>query len=71
MMQYKTVFWAIPKITSANLCKPVDDIVNYPTFIYPIDFGKCGKAGKKLQKCEYPENEKSFLDEIARVFHGF
>ena len=30
------------------------------------------KAGKtKIQKFEYLENEKSFLDEIKNIFHGF
>ena len=32
---------------------------------------KCGKEGEKLQKFEYLENEKSFLDEIKNVFHSF
>ena len=30
-----------------------------------------GKEGKKLQKFEYLENEKSFLDEIKNIFHTF
>ena len=30
-----------------------------------------GKEGKKLQKIEYLENEKSFLDEIKSVFLSF
>ena len=33
--------------------------------------GKCGKERKKLQKFEYLENEKNFLDEIKNTFHGF
>ena len=33
--------------------------------------GKCGKEGKKLQKFEYLENEKSFFDEIKNTFHSF
>ena len=70
-MKYKMGFWVISKITSANLCKPVHDIINYSTFIYPIESGKCGKKGKKLQEFEYLKNEKSFLDEIKRVFHSF
>ena len=40
------------KITSANLCKPVYDIRNYSTSICPVESGKCGKEGKKLQKFE-------------------
>ena len=61
----------IPKITSANLCKPVHDIINYSTFICPFESGKCGKEGKKIQKCEYLENKKSFLDEIKNIFRSF
>ena len=29
------------------------------------------KEGEKLQKFEYLENEKSFLDEIKNIFHSF
>ena len=32
---------------------------------------KCGKEGKKPQKFEYLENEKSFLDEIENISHSF
>ena len=64
-------FLVIPKITSANLCKPIHDIINYSTSIWPFEFGKCGKEGKKLQNCEYLENEKSFLDETKNIFHSF
>ena len=67
MMQCKAVF---PKITSTNLCKSIHDI-NYSTSICPFESGKCGKEGKKLQKCEYLENEKSFLDEIKKIFIVF
>ena len=61
----------IPNIISANLYKPVHDILNYPTSICPFESGKCGKEGKKRQKFEYLENEKSFLDEIKNTFHSF
>ena len=33
----------------------------------PFESGKCGKEGKILQKFEYLENEKSFLDEIKSI----
>ena len=39
-------------------------------FIWPFDSGKCGKEGEKLQEFEYPNNEKSFLDEIESIFHN-
>ena len=62
-------FWVIPNITSANLCKPIHDIINYYTSICPFESGKCGK--EKMQKFEYLENEKSFLDELKNIFHRF
>ena len=60
----------ISKIASANLCKPVHDITNYSTSIYPFVCGKCGKEEKKLQKFEYLENKK-FFEEIKNTFHSF
>ena len=65
------VFELFQKHTSANLRKAVHDIINYSTSIYPFVYGKCGKEGKKLQKFEYLENEKTFLDEIKNTFHSF
>ena len=47
------------------------DIVNYSTSIYPFESGKCRKEEEKLQKPEYLENEKSFLDEIKNILHSF
>ena len=64
-------FWVIPKITSADFCKSVDDITNYSTSICLFESGNCGKEGKNLQKFEYLENEKSFLDEVKSIFHSF
>ena len=39
-------------------------------FICPFESGKGGKEVKKIQKFEYFENEKSFLDEIENIFHS-
>ena len=64
-------FWVIPKITYATLCKSVHEIINYSISICPFESGKYAKEGKKLQKFEYLENEKSFLDEIKNIFHSF
>ena len=61
-------FWVIPKVTSANLWKSVDGIINYSTSICPFESGNCGKEGKKFKKFEYLENEKRFLDEIKKHF---
>ena len=56
---------------SANLCKSIHDIINYYNSICPFESRKYGKETKKLQKTEYFENEKSFLDEIKNIFHSF
>ena len=63
-------FWVILKITSANLCEPIHDIINYSTFICPIESRKIGNDRKEVQKFEYLENEKSFLNEIKSIFHS-
>ena len=56
-----------PKIISANFCKPVHDIIYYFTSICPLQSTECGKEGDELQKFEYPENKKSFLDEKIKI----
>ena len=58
-------------MTSANLCKPIHVITNYSTSICPFESGKCGKEVRKIQKCEYLENEESFSDEIKSIFRSF
>ena len=48
-------------------------IINYSTFICSFEFGECGNEEEKIQKIEYLENEKSFLDDIktfSTVFEG-
>ena len=70
MMLYKR-FLSYSKKTSADLCKPVHDIINYSTSICRFISGKCGEQGKQLQKLEYLENEKSFLDEMKNTSHSF
>ena len=63
--------WVIPKLTPADLCKPIHDIINYSTSICSFESGKCRKEEEKLRKFEYIENEKSFLDEIKTFFTVF
>ena len=62
-------YWVIPKITYANLCKPIHDIINYSVFICPFESRERGKEGKKLQKFEYLENEMSFFNEIKNIYN--
>ena len=58
-----------PKITSANLCQPIHDIINYFTSFWPFGSAKFGKEGKKLQKFEFLENEK--LESFFIAFKGY
>ena len=39
VMQSSFFFLDIPKITSADLCKPIDDIITYSTSICPFKSG--------------------------------
>ena len=55
----------------ANLFKPILDIINYSTSIFPLQPRRCGKEGEILQKFEYLENEKRFLDENKTFFIVF
>ena len=54
-------FWVIPKITFANLCKPVQSVIIIPVSSDPLILETDERKGKKIQKTEYLENEKSFL----------
>ena len=63
----KSGFWVIQKITSC-LSKSIHDIINYSTFIFPFECERYGKEGKKLQKCKYVEDKKSFFDEKKKAF---
>ena len=57
-------FWVILKITSANLYKPVHDIINYFTFICPFSSGKWKEGRKEITKTWISQNGKRSLDEI-------
>ena len=63
-------FQVIPKITFLNLCKPVKDVIIIPVLSVLLNL-ETGNEGKKLQKFEYLENIKSFLDEIKNIFRNF
>ena len=52
--------WVIPKLTPANLCKPVHDIINYSTYICSFESGKCGQEEEKLQKLNILRTKKAF-----------
>ena len=53
-------FWVIPKITSAYLCKPIYDIINYSTFISPFESGKCEKE-KNYKNLNNSKTKRAFL----------
>ena len=45
--------------------------INFATSICPFESGKSGNEEGKIQKFEYVENGKSFLDEMKNIFHSF
>ena len=47
------------------------DIINYFTSICPFESKKSEKEEEKIQKFEYLENGKSFLDEVKNIVHSF
>ena len=52
----------------------VDDVINFKTYLQSTSIAMADgkKEGKtEIQKLEYLENEKSFLDEIKNIFHSF
>ena len=53
-------FWVIPKIKSANLCKPIHDIINYSTSICPFESRKCGKEGKNYKNLNILRMKRAF-----------
>ena len=53
-------FWVILKITSANLCKPIYEIINYSTSICHFKSGKCGKEGKDFKNLNISRTKRAF-----------
>ena len=61
MMQYKMVLELFQKLHPLIYASQfVHDITDYPTFICPIESGKCRKKEKKLQQFEYLKLKKAF-----------
>ena len=54
-------FWVILKITFADLCKPIQDVIIIPVSS-GLRFWKIWNGREKEQKFECLENEKSFVD---------
>ena len=42
-------FWVIPKVTSANLCKPIHDITNSPLPFVLLNVGSMERNGKIIK----------------------
>ena len=53
-------FWVILNITSDNLCKPFQGIMNYSTFICPLESGRCGNEGEKYKKLNILRTKGAF-----------
>ena len=48
------------QLKSANLCKPIYDIMNYSTSICPFESRKCGKEGKNYKSLDISRTKKDF-----------
>ena len=55
-------------MTSANLCKPIYDVINIPLPFALLNLESVERKGKSYKNFE---NEKSFLDEKKNIFHSF
>ena len=53
-------FCVIPKITFANLCKPIHDITDCFTFISPFESGECREEGKKYKTLNISRRKRAF-----------
>ena len=62
-------FSVIVKIAFANLCKPFYDIKVNPVSSNPLNLENVERK-EKMQKIEYLQNKKSFLDEIKNIFQS-
>ena len=69
MVLYKAVFWVIPKVTAANLCKPIHDIIYYSTSICPYESRKCGKVEENY-KNSISREWKELSGEKKIFFHS-
>ena len=54
----------------SGLCKPIQDIMIILVSSDPLNL-KTGKERQKIEKIEYLENKKNFLDEIKSIFYNF
>ena len=66
-------FWVTPKITSANLCKPVHDTKKYSPCICLVNLESVERKGKNYKKLNISKKkEKSFSNEIKEnIFYSF
>ena len=61
-------FWVIQKIASANLYKPIHDIINYSISTCPCE--SVARKGKNYKSLNILQT-KSFFNEIKNIFHSF
>ena len=63
-------FWVIAKITSANLCKSIHDIINYSTSICPF-ISEVWKGKEKITKNWISQEREELFRWNKRYFSGF
>ena len=70
-MYYLTKFWSYSKNFTCNFKQANSCYHKLFHFHLPFWIWKAWKGREKIQKFEYLENKKSFLDEIKKNFHSF
>ena len=67
MMQYKTVLDLFKKLHAVIYVSHfVHNIINYPTFINPIESGKCEKKERNCNNLNI-SRKNNFLDDLSFV----
>ena len=60
LFRLRNNFKNIPKIASANLCKSVDDTINYSTSICPFDLETVERKGKNCKNLNIVGTKRDF-----------
>ena len=71
MIKYKAVFELFQKLHLQIYANQFITSQIIPVPFVLLSMKSVERKGKKIQKCEYLENKKSFLDEIKNIFHRF
>ena len=61
-------FWVTPKITSANLCKPIHDTKKYSPCICLVNLESVERKGKNYKKLNISKKKRAFPMKLKKTF---